>query len=83
MKKFSRATILEVLERAKLVFLVDSDAVYFVKFNFHGRPVTAYFDPIPNDFGWTVSSFKVFYSRCVMTYKLGVDYERSVAYICD
>ena len=74
MDKFGRSTILDVLECAMKEFTAN-DALSSVEFYYHGHLVTAYFVPIPNEFGWIVSSFKVDNSCCVITYTLGVDYD--------
>ena len=80
MKKFGRARILDVLECAKKK-LIDCDSLCYVSFDYHGHRVLAFFDPIPNDFGWVLTYFMVIYSRCVMYYSLGVDYDDTDGYL--
>ncbi len=81
MKKFARATILNILECAKKEFVNDPKALYHVNFSYKGNYVIAFCDPVPEDIGWTISSFKVVYSRCVMSYTCGSDYTKTDAYI--
>lgn len=83
MRKLGRASILDVLQRAKSEFTADTKALYGVIFDYHGHVVIAFCDPISNDYGWLVSLFQVIYSSCVMTYSLGVDYDYADAFFSD
>lgn len=81
MKKLGRASILDVLKRAKSEFNVGTDGPYKVKFVYRDHIVLAFFDPAWPDFGgWVVSRFQIIYSRCVMYYSLGNDYNYSDAF---
>ena len=79
MKKFSRATIQSVLDRAIREFMDDESAPYTVNFIFKGHFVEAKFCWSPTRLCYYVSQFSVVYSRCVMLYFVRNDYDISSA----
>ena len=83
MKKLGRASILDVLKCAKSEFIADHDALYAVKFVYRDHIVIAFCDPVPNDSGWIVSRFQIIYSRCVMDYFMGTDFDEADAFFDD
>lgn len=80
MKKLGRASILDVLNRAKSEFIADSDAIDAVKFVYRDHIVIAFVDPLPDYSGWVVWRFQIVYSRCVMDYFLDTDYDYTDAF---
>lgn len=80
MKKLGRPSILDVLKRAKSAFIYDPDAEYAVKFVYRDHIAIAFVDPVPDRSGWVVWRFQIIYSRCVMDYFLGTDFDETDAF---
>lgn len=75
MKKFSRATIQSVLDRAIRIFMDDASVPSTVTFFFKGHYVEAHIRWCSCRRCYYVSQFSVVYSRCVMLYFVRNDYD--------
>ena len=83
MKKLCRASILDVLKRAKSKYFANPDALYSglpaLQFSYRDHIVVAKFAWSESRLAWYVSSFQVVYSNCVMEYIVRYDYDMDSA----
>ena len=81
MKKFGRKTIQAIVDRAIEEFVNDASAPELVGFLYNGHYVSASIEWSNARCCFYVYDFLVVYSRCVMRYTVGDDFDLSSAII--
>lgn len=75
MRRFGRQSIKSIIDRACKEFLENDSAPDFTSFFYKGHYVEAFFEWSTLRCCWYLEHFDIVYSRCVMRYEVGVDYD--------